>query len=182
MCYFVLVGFSPEARSIARGLLKSTCHLRETTNPSVLGALPAGWHAGYLADEMCGCDMYADPATEDAPLARDERLATFRRKHSKPKYRKRGWSDAKIERAIHQMKEDAAHRPSTALRGIRIDVRRSIAELAQAAGSVRTLVHFFSGSVAEEWISAGLTSVSVDQFMTDDSLVEPDMWYAITCP
>lgn len=114
MCYFVLVGFSPEARSIARGLLRSACHLRETTNPSVLGALPAGWHAGYLADEMCGCDMYADPATEDAPSARDERLATFRQKHSKPKYRKRGWSDAKIERAIHQMKEDAAsRRPSS---------------------------------------------------------------------
>lgn len=181
MCYFVLVGFGPEAGATARGLLKSSYRLSEIANTSVLGALPAGWHAGYLADEMCGCSMYADPTTNDARAAPDERFAAFRRKHSQPKYRKRGWSDAKIERAIQQMKDDATHQRSVSLRGIRIDVRRALAALAKAAGSVRTLVHFFKGSIDEEQINAYLTRVSVDQFLADETLIEPDVWYEITC-
>ena len=178
MCWFVIVAYSRKARPAARGLLRSAHHLRETDNPSILAALPADWEAGYLADggNSCGCDMYADPRTPDGL---EEKVEKFRRKHSHPRERKNGWTDAKIERAILQMTEDHERQSALALRGLRIDVRRSIAELARTAGPVRMVVHPFRGRIGEERINADEQRLSADRFVADESLVEPDVWYEI---
>lgn len=137
MCYFVMVAFRQDAMKIARGLLRSACRMRLTDNPSVATAIPPAWAAAYLADEMCGCDMYAAP--EDVAPGSD----------------------------------------CTALRGLRIDVRRLLAELARSLGEVRVLVHFFSGSVDDETINADTEDLDVERFMADDSVVLPDVWYQI---
>jgi hypothetical protein len=107
MCYFILVGFRPQAVRVAKGLLRSVYHLRSVENPSVVAALPDGWSVGYLSDGTCACSLYGAPNPPEKSL--DERLAAMRRQ-----YRKRGWSDAKIERALAQLRDDDAH-PSTLL-------------------------------------------------------------------
>ena len=179
MCYFVIVAFAPGAREHARAVLRSASHMRETANPSVGLSLPEGWIAAYLADEMCGCDMYSDPRVSENSESLDERIARFRKKHQKAKYRKRGWSDTRIEDTVRKMRNDVPATNGSRLRGIRIDVRSAIAELVQRVGAIRVLVHFFSGDIEEEPITADTNVVALDQFSTDDSLVLPDTWYEL---
>lgn len=179
MCYFVIVAFAPGGREHARAVLRSASHMRESANPSVGASLPQGWIAAYLADEMCGCDMYSDPRVPETSESLDERIARFRKKHQKAKYRKRGWSDARIEEAIRNMRSDVPATNGSRLRGIRIDVRRTIAELVQRVGPIRVLVHFFSGDVDKEPITAETEVVALDQFLTNDSLVLADIWYEL---
>jgi hypothetical protein len=106
-------------------------------------------------------------------------MERFRRKHSQPKYRKRGWTDTKIERALEQMKDDVERRPKSDLRGLRIDLRRAITDLASSAGPARVLAHYFSGGIDDETIHASHATVAASQLLTDDSLVAPDVWYEV---
>lgn len=170
MCFFVIVGFPENAQAQARGLLRSPYHLTDTSNRSILGALPPQWLAGYLSEEGCGCRMYRHPEGYEPFETRAARV--------RKRYRKLKWSDAKIERAIEQMKDDEAKRPPD-FRGLRIDVRRSIVELARSAGTARALVHFFSGSIEDEFIEAETASVSAAEFLEDDMVVECDVWYEL---
>lgn len=176
MCYFVLIAFSGDVTQLARSLLKSAYHLRETSNPSLANALPEGWRVGFLAEEVCGCNMYADPRIEE-PI--DDRIERFRQKHSKSKYRKRGWTDQKIQRAVQQITDNVERRPKSKPRGIRVDVRCAIAELAQTAGSVRTLVHFFSGDIDQETIQAPPKTLKTRDLLADESFIVPDVWYRV---
>lgn len=181
MCYFVLVGFAPEALPAARGLLRSTYHLTQTVNATVAAALPNGWIASYLSDEMCGCDMYANPIGTEGEVTLEDRIITFRRSHEKPKYRKQGWSDPKIARAIEQMRNDASLRPVRNQKGLRRDVKRAIVELAEMTrSSVYTLVHFFSEEIDTEAIdNVDHRCVTPDAFVSDDLMMEPDTWYEL---
>src|SRR4051812_10313761 len=98
--------------------------MRQSENVSLLSMLPQGWLAFYLSDGGCGCDLYRDPRNEPLTNGIDDRISRFREKHSRPKYRKQGWSATKIERAVAQMRADDTSRPTFV--GLRIDLRRAL--------------------------------------------------------
>lgn len=180
MCYFVLVAFPPEAIPAARAQLRSTFGMRPANNPSLDASLPAGWSAFLLNDGMCGCDMYSHPDRKEVAVPPAERARAFREKHAKPKYRKRGWTEERIERAIAQMQEPDRAPAARGFTGLRGDVRKALAEVARAAGPARLLVHRFSGIIEKERLSlAGEHRVDAAELVAGTTPVQADVLYEI---
>ena len=65
------------------------------------------------------------------------------------KYSKKGWSEAKIKRAI----ADATALEKPHLRGLRADARELIARMADASGRVYVFVHMYSGNQMTEKVA-----------------------------
>src|SRR5688572_3862675 len=99
----------------------------DTNNPSVAAALPSGHVGRVIITNGCSCYLYGkvDDAQEADPAERLRR-----------KYEKRGWSEAKIARAIEQQRRSA--RPP--LTGLRDDVVERLQTLCRSVGSVAVLV------------------------------------------
>lgn len=175
MCFFVLVGFPAKALPAARALLR-TLQVQPTTSPSL--AVPQDWMTVFLADEMCGCEMYSDPNRVETSF--EERAAAFRTRHAKPKFRKRGWTAGKIGEAVEEMRRAEESRPRrAAFRGLRIDVRRALAELAASAASIRLVVHFFTHAIDEEAFPIEHERISIDRFLGEDAPVLPNVSYEV---
>ncbi|HKR64948.1 MAG TPA: hypothetical protein VJZ00_14535 [Thermoanaerobaculia bacterium] len=123
--------------------------------------------------------MYSDPTGErrDPLQELEERITRFRAKHIKPAYRKKGWSDAKIERAIQQMRAD--NRPLPKFSGVRKDLRCALAELATDCGSIHVLAHEFRGAIDDEAIAAKRDAINTTLLVEDDAAILPDVLYEI---
>jgi hypothetical protein len=113
---------------------------RPTGNQSVTEALPAGYEARVVTSGMCSCDLYARPRTQVDP----DPDAHLRRK-----YKKLGWSEAKIQRAVDQAAGDSV-KSTRPISGFRNDVAQSLRTLCRVAGSVAFLVHWYSGDIETE--------------------------------
>jgi hypothetical protein len=90
---------------------------------------------------MCSCDLYCAASNRDAEAKRLERL--------RRDYSRRGWSPAKIERALEQ---SAGHHKqlNQAFIALRPDVRQLLEDLSNRVGEVAVVVHWFSGLVEDE--------------------------------
>jgi hypothetical protein len=91
---------------------------------------------------MCSCELFrvSEPPAEEAPQARAARL--------RRKYAKRGWSDAKVARAIAQA---AVHmRPEQTFVGLRPDVRALLADWSEEIGGLAVVCHWYDVEVAAE--------------------------------
>src|SRR5215213_1542275 len=126
MCFFLTVAVpSQHAERIGEAFGRGF-QTHPTANASVTAALPAGYAARLVTSGMCSCDLYARPRTADAPDP-----AT----HLRRKYEKRGWSEAKIKRALEQAADNAS-KTNRATSGFRSDVLTGFEALCRAAGSV----------------------------------------------
>src|SRR4051794_39247903 len=126
MCYFLTIAVpSPHAERIG-GMFGRGFQTHPTANPSVTSALPAGYAARLITRGMCSCDLYARPRGADAP----DPAAHLRRE-----YERRGWSEAKIQRALEQI-DVKASKKNRATSGFRSDVLSGIEALCHTAGSV----------------------------------------------
>ncbi|HEV7764362.1 MAG TPA: hypothetical protein VGQ76_05135 [Thermoanaerobaculia bacterium] len=180
MCDFVIAACRSTDLPAARALLRSPFHMQPIVNASIAALLPADWETFTLTDGTCSCEMYSDSGAENPRPSIEDRIATFRAKHAKPKFRKQGWSDAKIERAVEQMRQDVTPSWHAEFDGLRIDVRRALAELARMTKSVALLVHPFSGSVDTETIRAQRQNISVAKLIDDESPIATDVLYLIS--
>ncbi len=91
MCRFISIAVenSKEAISIFAGY-----EVWENENKSFKFEVPINCHALWVTDGHCSCDLYSeayDPEVEAQKL---------RKRFSKPKYKKKGWSQERIEREI----------------------------------------------------------------------------------
>src|SRR3954447_12403694 len=94
MCFFVTLAVpSQHARRIGEVFARGF-QTRPAANASVAAVLPAGYAARLITSGMCSCDLYARPRGAAAP----DPAAHLRRK-----YEERGWSEAKIKRALEQV-------------------------------------------------------------------------------
>ena len=145
MCFFVTVAVPSQYVDRIGEVFGRGFQTHETANPSVMAALPAGYAARRITSGMCSCDLYGRRRTAEAPNP----VAHLRRK-----YEKRGWSEAKIKRALEQVavKESKTNRASS---GFRSDVLSGVETLCRAAGSVALLVHWYSGDVESERVRLG---------------------------
>ena len=89
----------------------------------------------------------------------------------KRKYEKRGWSEAKIQRAIADATAVEKVRPT----GLRADARDLIAWAADVGGTAHVLVHMYSGSPDTEKLApeGGLTA-QADELRSGACALEPD--------
>jgi hypothetical protein len=89
---------------------------------------------------FCSCELYSRPGRP-----RTEQLA----EQLQRKYQKRGWSQAKIQRAVEQAKQSQARFPASA-GGIREDVIERLQVLAESAGAVGVFAHWYGGNPESE--------------------------------
>jgi hypothetical protein len=132
MCFFVVVGVPTQY--VRNCLAKVPRPVRADHNGNYGGLtvhLP-DHELNVLTEGGCSCSLYAPRREERA--TRPERL--------RKKWRKRGWSEQKIERALSDIKATPVVEP-----GLRLDVRTWIADSADECGEFAVFVHWASDKI-----------------------------------
>ena len=162
MCYFIALGVPATADSrlldeFGRGFM-----LLPTSSASICRALPSAFKARLLTSGMCSCDLYVKPGIQP-PETPTEELRT--------RYRKRGWSEVKIDRAVSQATAKSEI-VQPAFSGLRADVAAGVVAVAQSEGSIALVVHWFSGDVETEGfaVSPGPRLRGADFYAAAESL------------
>ena len=134
MCYFITLGIQADRLSVLNTAVPRDLSAWRCENPYILKHMEVGCHGYALTDRHCSCDLYSCPSGQKGstdPL--------FKRRR---KYERRGWSEAKIQRALD---DSSAHGKPVKV-GLRDDVRVLIADLVDKAGRIDVFVHFYSGT------------------------------------
>jgi hypothetical protein len=163
MCYFVFLGVSaPHELTLIERLTKAGFEVHSTSNSSVRKAFPRTDTICVVTRGGCSCDIFGEPS---APRFDEEvELA---------KYRKKGWSPAKIERAI------MGRRPRE--RSHFAAFRDTLIELVPSLGAVRLLAHVVSGSVeTAEVIVRGHQQLLLEQYVERAGAYDERVLYELT--
>jgi hypothetical protein len=157
MCYFVFLGVSQRHVAGARETLElGGLSVAASLNPDVRASFPADDSVQVITRGGCSCDIYAQVTTvfdEDALRTR---------------YRRKGWSSSKIERAV------LAKRPAE--RAQFASFRSAVAAIVQAAGSVRLFAHSFSGDTdSERVVVEGSRTMTLGQYLESRGAYEVDV-------
>jgi hypothetical protein len=141
MCFFLTIGVPADNASRLEDAIPRGLAVHPVANPSILRMLPAGYRTFVLTSGSCSCDLYRAPTP--AIGATEDHAAKLRRK-----YARRGWSEAKIQRALAQ----AAVRPEPEepFVGLRPDVRQLLARLVEEIGELALVNHWYNGDVETE--------------------------------
>jgi len=91
MCRFISIAVEdePEAKRLFGGY-----SLWKNENKSFISAVDIKFKTLWVTDGHCSCDLYSYPYD---PIAEAEK---YRKKFSKSKYRKKGWTSDKVEREV----------------------------------------------------------------------------------
>ncbi len=182
MCYFIACAVpdshGPAVKRLV-GFSASKCG-----NRSVHRVFDVAVAAYWIMDGMCACGLFQTPRDRVAQDI-EARAEKIRRKYRLPRYRKRGWTEEKIEEAVTELRE--RHRRGA--RGeddeIHIGLSRVLAkdfgDLAREAGWAAFLVHWFRGDVNDEDLSAfPVEPVSPDALAADPAIAGEDTWLYIS--
>lgn len=159
MCYFITVGVAQGHAELLKQRLADTFGTTPVSNESILHFLPAG-HLTFNLGGMCACHLYSGSRAE--PLDAD-RLRS--------KYKKKGWSPSKIDRAI----SDKVSAQRDSFNGLRPDLREQLYGIAGEVGRLSIVVHFYAGGEESEVIPIGRKKVvTCDGLMNDEDSVPED--------
>jgi len=147
MCYFIAVAVKREYQLSVSEFSVTTLRLTPSDSRTINHHIGPKWRAWFLTENAhpdCSCGLYVSPETE--PLSPEEDLG--RRRH---KYLKKGWSSAKIERALrdsgaNHTNDDEVTDPS----GMSRLVKRLIAAAADKYDDARFVVHEYARDTASE--------------------------------
>lgn len=140
MCYFITLGVPKNSQNLLHEQFGRGFALYPSTNASIRRVLPAAFEMWLLTSGMCCCDLYVKPGDQLPELRVDE---------LKAKFRKLGWSPAKVERAAQQ----AAAKPrfgGPAFTGLRDDIAEKLVAVTRETGSTALVVHWYNGDVETE--------------------------------
>ena len=92
MCRFISIAVedSKEAKSIFAGY-----QVWENENKSFKSEVPPHYHSFWVTDGHCSCDLYSEPFDPDIEAQK------LRKRFSKSKYKKKGWSQERIDKEIN---------------------------------------------------------------------------------
>lgn len=160
MCYFITVGTNEQGAEVLKRRLSDTFGASPTSNVSILNLLPPHDRTFNLGG-MCSCHLFSK--SHAAPLDTHK---------LRSKYKKRGWSEGKIERAISG--KLSAQKES--FKGLRHDLREELCHIVSELGRLSVVVHFYSGDVESEVVPiAGKVVVDCGRLMKDEDAVAEDM-------
>jgi hypothetical protein len=129
MCDLVFVGLPESASALTQGLVAADFHVAESSNPSVRALFPRGHSVWVVTRGGCSCGVYWQPPKFDESAQRR-------------KYRTKGWSEPKIERAI--LGKRPSPQPASAA------FNAAFAAMVCEAGVVQLLTHTFRGTIETE--------------------------------
>ena len=159
MCYFITVGVAEKHADVLRQQLSGTFGVAPVSNESILKFLPAD-HQTFNLGGMCSCHLYTKSRSE--PLEAGK---------LRSKYKKKGWSEDKINRAI----ADKLSAQKESFKGLRPDLREQLSNIAADVGRLSVVAHFYSGGVESEAVPImGRKIVSRDSLVTDEDAIPED--------
>lgn len=159
MCHFLTITVPGRAVPEVPKEYRRKVHFVEQTNRSVTEFAPPDWISFIAISGGCSCDFYRTP--HDTPENRS---------NLKQKYQKRGWSEAKIHRALESQKD-----APTRCAGLRDDIRDLVTNLTNELGEIRLSLHWYSGDVeTEDFILDDVGCVSVADFRRDTTALREE--------
>src|SRR5690349_2209587 len=143
MCRFLNVGLPARgATALAAACARGGLVVRDCANASVKDAFPPTDQVFEVTIGGCSCDLYAPWL----PLQQDDK--------ERSKYGRKGWSEAKIARALasrHVARIGSAKRESKL--GARRLLREAIMDALEQHARVRLFAHTYGGPVDQEPVS-----------------------------
>lgn len=140
MCYFLTVAVPAQHAELIERTFQPGFQTLVTTNPQVATALPVHYAARVVTTGFCSCELFSDPTRPRAEQLTEQ---------LQRKFEKRGWGQAKIQRAIEQAKQSQARFPGNK-GGIREDVIERLLVLVESAGAAGVFAHWYGGSLDSE--------------------------------
>ncbi len=161
MCYFVFVGAPKRQHStLMESLVNAGFEVSVTQNQTIVATFPKSDTVSVVSYKGCSCDIYAEK-----PVSFDEAAERAR-------YRKKGWSKSKIDRAI--LGKRRPERPALA------SFRNCLATFTRRTKSVRVLAHFFHGAVDTEPVAVKhQRAVSLEEYLQASGTFAADVLYEI---
>ena len=134
MCHFLTIAVPRKTVPEVPQEFLRRIRFDEHTNQSVTRHTPPNWTSFTATSGGCSCDFYH---AQDVALERRTKL--------EKKYRKKGWSDTKIQRALESRRDEPGRSA-----GLREDILDLVSNLGTAFGEVRLSLHWYSGDVGTE--------------------------------
>jgi hypothetical protein len=164
MCHLVTIGTRDDRSSIDALMgVDFPLAMRPSTNPSVRSLFPKTDRLFEVTHGGCSCDVVA---------SRQEPDSEGRRARLRAGYERKGWSDAKIARALAES-DSRHHRRVSQRHDPGAHFIRLVHTLAGRPGGVRVLIHFYSGRFDSEEIAVvGTARMPVDRIVTVGDIAE----------
>jgi hypothetical protein len=152
MCYFVTIGISTKRVDLLHKLETNGFAVNPSGNSSLRQIFPQSAAMFEVTKGWCSCSIYQAPKASDT-------------EHVREKYRRKGWSAAKIERALaskeHSMNNHLAS-------GDRAAFINTIAAIASECSPIYLFAHMYSGSIVEEVINCeGKGKLAVSEILSN---------------
>lgn len=161
MCYFVFVGVPPAHRHQVEELCSLDFEVSDWGGLPIKAVFPRGDSIVCVTRGGCSCGIY-----HSAPHGFDENA-------ERRKYEKKGWTKAKIERAMLGRRREQP---------VFARFRVGFANVVRAVGSARIFAHSFTGSDIEtEPVAAcNVRRLSLEDYLTAHGFYEADAIWDIT--
>lgn len=140
MCYFFLAATQDLSKCKKHF---SGYYILPAKNNSLNSFLPAGFQSFWITSGMCACDLYSQPYDPDTEIEK------IRKKYSKPKYKKRGWTTEEINQKIEAIIKKKAKING----GLSEALFQDISSFAQKNGVFFLYIKWFQGDIETENIS-----------------------------
>lgn len=155
MCHFLSISLPRQSIPDVPEKFRREIQFVEHRNASIVASIPPHWISFLVISGSCSCGFYQADATSSEDALK---MAA--------KYRKKGWNEVKIQRAIETQSNAGSSRA-----GLRDDIRGLIAQLVKDVGQLRLSLHWYSGDTAtEKFRLHDLGIISLDEFLRDPSV------------
>ena len=170
MCSFVSIAVPEAKRATLRSMLPREVRLLRQDNADLRALVHEDDGIFALGTSLCGCDLFNETEPQETTPVDLHRQQV--------KYLKKGWSKAKIERALAQSASAQLEGPSFV--GIRPDVRQALAGVALHTRCLHIFVHEYRGSLtAARIVPAGRRKVGVNDLRDGKVEMVPDHLYSV---
>jgi hypothetical protein len=139
MCFFITIGIPNAAVEEVLCRRDRGLQIDATHNPSAIAAAGPGLMPLLVTGGGCSCGWYQRLRSGSASAKRLTR--------AQARYRRLGWSQAKIQRALGSMQEALQPAPGDGLHPVIVDL---VIQFARAHGTAAVWVHDFEGKVEAE--------------------------------
>lgn len=164
MCHFLTISVPDHALPDVPDRLRGKIDFSVQNNPSINRLISSDWISFTATSGGCSCDLYRDPK---ASIGDDTQLII--------RYLKKGWSEAKIQRALECRKQTDSH-----AKGLRNDVLMLAEELLKTCREIRLSLHWYSGNIGtEDFVLHDAGKVSLDDLKQDATLFHAETTVSI---
>lgn len=144
MCYYIMLSLPSEELPNLSKLTPTNVILEECKNPHLRFAIPNNYTPLFLTSGHCSCDLYHNSV--DTTRSLDNGLEKL-----ESQYERKGWSKAKIKRALADVKRGKPVRNEATFLGLRSDIIQFVESFCSTSKStIQLLVHYYSGNIEKE--------------------------------